>query len=208
MTEKESLEKGFALPLMEAFYSIQGEGFHTGKAAFFTRIGGCDVGCSWCDVKESWDAGKWPLTPTDKIVALAMDCQARSVVVTGGEPLMYNLGYFCSGLKSAGFETFLETSGSHGLSGMWDWICLSPKKYSPPLPEMLAKADELKVIVQSKSDFAWAEKNAGRVKRGCLLYLQPEWSVRNKMIPEIVEYIKGRPSWMISLQSHKYMRIP
>lgn len=208
MNESELLKKGLALPLMEAFYSIQGEGFHTGKAAFFARIGGCDVGCSWCDVKESWDASLWPLTLTEDIIAMARQNPARSVVVTGGEPLIYNLDFFCNELRKEGFDIFLETSGSREMSGIWDWICVSPKKYSPPLPEILARADELKVIVKDRSDFAWAEKNAGMMKKGCLLFLQPEWSARNIIMTEIVDYVKNHPSWMISLQTHKYMRIP
>ena len=202
------INSGLALPLMEDFYTIQGEGFHTGKPAYFTRIGGCDVGCSWCDVKESWNAGLWPLTKTDEIIERIEKCPAKSVVVTGGEPLMYNLDYFCSELKKRGFKTYLETSGSHPLSGEWDWICLSPKKNSPPLPEIYTKADELKVIIKSKGDFAWAEKSAEKIVENCYLLLQPEWSKRNIILPEIVEYVKANPKWRISLQSHKYIGIP
>ncbi len=210
MTElkNERLEKGLELPLMEDFYTIQGEGFHTGKPAYFTRIGGCDVGCSWCDVKESWNAKLWPLTDTDAIVERVAECPAKAVVVTGGEPLMYNLDYFCSELKIRGIKTYLETSGAHPLTGEWDWICLSPKKNSPPLQEIFEKANELKVIIQSKGDFEWAEKNAGRVGEQCSLFLQPEWSVRDTMMEPIVEYVKNNPKWLVSLQSHKYMRIP
>ena len=202
------LDKGLALPVMEDFYTIQGEGFHTGKAAYFLRIGGCDVGCSWCDVKESWNADLWPLTRTDEIIKRIETCICRSVVVTGGEPLMYKLDYLCSQLKNRGFELFLETSGSHPLSGDWDWICLSPKKFSPPLVEIYTKADEYKVIIQSKGDFDWAEKNIHRLRNDCKLYLQPEWSHVDDVMEAIVDYVKQNPKWNISLQSHKYMRIP
>ena len=208
MTTEVLLEKGLALPLMEDFYTIQGEGFHTGKPAYFTRIGGCDVGCSWCDVKESWNAETWPVTKTDEIVRRIESCPAKSVVVTGGEPLMYNLGYFCGQLKKRGFMIFLETSGSHPLSGQWDWICLSPKKFSPPLEEIYKHADEYKVIIQSSGDFNWAEKNIHRLRKDCRLFLQPEWSRVEVMMEEIVEYVKKNPKWQISLQSHKYMHIP
>lgn len=208
MTDIELLKQGMALPLMEDFYTIQGEGYHTGKPAYFTRIGGCDVGCSWCDVKESWDAALWPLTPADEIVNRVSACSCRSVVVTGGEPLMYNLGYLCKQLKNKGFELFLETSGSHKLSGEWDWICLSPKKFSPPLEELFSKADEYKVIIQSVGDFDWAEKNTHRLRKDCKLYLQPEWSKADAIMEALVDYVKANPKWNISLQSHKYMRIP
>jgi len=208
MTNEELLRKGLALPLMEDFYTLQGEGFHTGKPAYFARIGGCDVGCSWCDVKESWNADIWPLTDTDEIVRRIVSCPSKSVVITGGEPLMYNLDYLCSELKKAGFKTYLETSGSHPLTGMWDWICLSPKKFSPPLEEIYTKADEYKVIIQSKGDFDWAEKNSNRLRDDCKLFLQPEWSRRDTIMDEIIEYVKVNPKWSISLQSHKYMKIP
>jgi organic radical activating enzyme len=208
MNNKELLEKGLALPLMEDFYTIQGEGFHTGKPAYFTRIGGCDVGCSWCDVKESWNAETWPVTLTDEIVERVAACTCKAVVVTGGEPLIYNLDYFCKELKKREIHTFLETSGSHPLTGIWDWICLSPKKFSPPLEEIYNKANEYKVIIQSKGDFDWAEKNVHRLKAECKLYLQPEWSKAEILMEDIVEYVKAHPEWNISLQSHKYMRIP
>lgn len=208
MKDTELLEKGLALPLMEDFYTIQGEGYHTGKPAYFARIGGCDVGCSWCDVKESWNADLWPLTPTDEIVSRIASCTCRSVVITGGEPLMYNMDYLCHELKERGFQTYLETSGSHPLSGTWDWICLSPKKFSPPLEEIYNKADEYKVIIQSPGDFDWAEKNTHRLRDDCRLYLQPEWSKADVIMEAIVEYVKAHPKWNISLQSHKYMRIP
>ena len=208
MTDLELLKKGLALPLMEDFYTIQGEGFHTGKPAYFTRIGGCDVGCSWCDVKESWNAELWPLTQTDEIVRRIETCVCRSVVITGGEPLMYTLDYLCTRLKENGFQLFLETSGSHPLSGKWDWICLSPKKFSPPLEEIYNKADEYKVIIQSAGDFDWAEKNIHRLREDCKLYLQPEWSKADTIMEPIVEYVKANPNWNVSLQSPKYMRIP
>lgn len=204
----QQLEKGLVLPLMEDFYTIQGEGFHSGKPAYFTRIGGCDVGCSWCDVKESWNAATWPLTSTDEIVKRISECPAKAVVVTGGEPLLYNMEYLTAELKKREIKIFLETSGSHPLTGSWDWICLSPKKYHPPVPEIYTKAHELKVIIQSKGDFKWAEKMAEKVNSTCFLFLQPEWSKVDDLMDEIVEYVKDHPKWQISLQSHKYMRIP
>jgi organic radical activating enzyme len=208
MAGDDDLIKGLALPLMEDFYTIQGEGFHTGKPAYFVRIGGCDVGCSWCDVKESWNAQIWPLTRTDEIISRIKSCHSKTVVVTGGEPLIYNLGYLSSELKRIGFLTYLETSGSHPLTGDWDWICLSPKKYSPPLPEIFQRADEYKVIVQSIGDFDWAEKNLELLRNDCKLFLQPEWSKSDIIMQEIVNYVMKNPKWRISLQSHKYMRIP
>ncbi len=204
----ELLLSGKMLPLMEEFYTIQGEGFNTGQAAYFIRVGGCDVGCHWCDVKESWNAKLFPPTPTDAIVANAKQFPAKAVVVTGGEPLMYNLDYLCSELKNKQVKRFLETSGSHPLSGDWDWICLSPKKNSPPLKAIYIKADELKVIISNSGDLDWAEKNAKRVNEKCILYLQPEWSKAKEMIPLITEYIMANPRWKVSLQSHKYMNIP
>ena len=202
------LREGKLLPLMEEFYTLQGEGFHTGQAAYFVRIGGCDVGCHWCDSKESWDASKYPPVPVDQIIEHAASFPAKAIVVTGGEPSLYNLDYLCQGLKSKGIRTFLETSGSVPLTGMWDWICLSPKKDAPPLSDIFKLADELKVIIEDPGDFEWAEKNAMSVKDGCLTYLQPEWSVSEQITPFIVKYIMDHPRWKISLQSHKYMRIP
>ncbi len=193
---------------MEEFYSLQGEGFHTGKPAWFIRIGGCDVGCRWCDVKESWNASQFPPIPADEVIARATECPAGSVVVTGGEPMLYNLDYLCRGLKSHGLSTYLETSGSQELSGIWDWVCVSPKKDSPPLEEVLIKADELKVIIHDETDFSWAEEQSSKVNPACILFLQPEWSVATRMMPRIVDYIKSHPKWRISLQSHKYMHIP
>ena len=202
------LAGGRALPLMEAFYSLQGEGHNTGQAAYFVRIGGCDVGCHWCDVKEAWNAGIFSPVQTDQIIQRAAAFPAKAIVVTGGEPLMYNLDYLCEGLKKLEIRCFLETSGSHPLSGSWDWICLSPKKDCQPEPAVFSKADELKVIIHDPEDFLWAEENAGRVNEKCFLYLQPEWSRRNLIMPMIISYIKENPKWRISLQSHKFMHIP
>ena len=208
-TEEEILlSQGKLLPLMEEFYTLQGEGFHTGQAAYFVRICGCDVGCHWCDIKESWDASKYPPVPVDQIIEHAASYPAKAIVVTGGEPLLYNLAYLCNESKIKGIRTFLETSGSLPLTGNWDWICLSPKKDAPPLPEIYLLADELKIIIEAPDDFRWAEENALKVKDGCRLYLQPEWSVCEEITPCIVGYIKDHPKWRISLQSHKYMRIP
>lgn len=201
-------EDGSLLPLMEEFYTIQGEGYHTGKAAYFIRLGGCDVGCHWCDVKESWDASIHPPTHTDKIVEKASLYPAQTVVITGGEPLLYNLDNLTSSLKEAGIQTFMETSGAYPLSGFWDWICLSPKKFKAPLPEVLMAAGELKVIVFNKSDFQWAEDHAAKVSPNCKLYLQPEWSKAAEVTPLIIEYVKENPKWNISLQTHKYLNIP
>jgi len=202
------LNQGKALPLMESFYSLQGEGYNTGKAAFFIRIGGCDVGCNWCDVKEGWDANIHPLTPTDNIINDAIQYPAKAVVVTGGEPLLYKLDYLCSEFKKKQIGTYLETSGSSPLSGIWDWICLSPKKNIPPLPDIFNIANELKIIIFDNSDFDWAELNATKINQHAKRYLQPEWSNRKKMMPLMVDYILKNPSWNISLQSHKYMNIP
>lgn len=197
-----------ALPVMEAFYTLQGEGFHQGKAAYFIRLGGCDVGCVWCDVKESWDASKHPVQEIDAIVAAAAAFPGRLAVVTGGEPLMHDLTALTASLKAAGFQTNIETSGSHPVSGSWDWICLSPKKFKAPLPEILPLANELKVIIFNKSDFAWAEKYAEQVSPFCKLYLQPEWDKAAAMTPLIVDYIKDHPQWELSIQMHKYIQVP
>lgn len=205
---KTLLELGIELPLMEEFYTIQGEGFHSGKSAYFIRVGGCDVGCHWCDVKESWDASLHPLTKTDQIVENASKYPGKAVVVTGGEPSMYNLDYITSELKSRGIQTFIETSGAYKLSGNWDWVCLSPKKTSPPKPENYPLANELKIIVHNKNDFEWAEKHAALVNPGCKLFLQPEWSKAKEMMPLIVDYVMANPKWNVSLQTHKYMNIP
>lgn len=201
-------DDGTLLPLMEEFYTIQGEGFNTGKAAYFIRLGGCDVGCHWCDVKESWDAELHALTAADTIIEHASQYPSKAIVVTGGEPLIYNLDYLTHGLKNHGLKTFIETSGAYSLSGVWDWICLSPKKFKAPLPRVAEKANELKVIVFNKSDFVFAEENARQVSENCKLYLQPEWSKAKEMTPLIVDYVKNNPQWEISLQTHKYLNIP
>ena len=204
----ELLVEGKLLPLMEEFYTIQGEGFNTGKAAYFIRIGGCDVGCHWCDVKESWDANVHPLTDADTILNNVLESKSPAVVVTGGEPLIYNLDYLTHRLKEFNIETYIETSGAYPLSGKWDWICLSPKKTMMPKDENYKHANELKIIVFNKHDFIWAEEQAKEVSKDCYLYLQPEWSKRNELTPFIVEYVKQNPRWMISLQTHKYIDIP
>lgn len=201
-------EDGSYLPLMEDFYTIQGEGFHSGKAAYFIRLGGCDVGCHWCDVKESWNAELHPLTSVAQIVANASKYPAKTVVVTGGEPLLYNLDLLTSELNKIGIKTFIETSGAYPLSGNWDWICLSPKKFKAPVQAITPLAGELKVIVFNKSDFEWAEEHAKHVSENCKLYLQPEWSKAEQMTPLIIEYVKDHPKWEVSLQTHKFMNIP
>ncbi len=202
------LRQGRLLPVMEEFYSLQGEGYNTGQAAWFIRIGGCDVGCNWCDVKESWNASLFPPIPADEVVERASSCRAGAVVITGGEPLLYNLDYLCGELKRRDIRTFLETSGSSDLSGIWDWICLSPKQDNPPLEGIYPLAHELKMIIHEPADFQWAEENAALVSADCYLFLQPEWSRAGRMMRPIVEYIKLHPRWRISLQSHKYMGIP
>ncbi len=207
-TNNTELESGIALPLMEDFYTIQGEGYHTGKAAYFMRVGGCDVGCHWCDVKESWDASLHPLTSIKKMVENALAAPARAVVVTGGEPSKYNLVPLTKLLKEKGFKTYLETSGSDEITGSWDWVCLSPKKTAPTLPQNFEKANELKVIIHNKDDFRWAEKNAESCSNNTKLYLQPEWSKAKEMIPLLVEYVMANPKWEVSLQTHKYLNIP
>jgi 7-carboxy-7-deazaguanine synthase len=206
--DQQIFEGGRKIPLVEEFYTIQGEGFHTGKAAYFIRVGGCDVGCSWCDTKFSWDPSLHPVVPADQVVRHVLECPAAAVVVTGGEPLMVNMDYLTGMLKKHGIETFLETSGAYPLSGTWDWICLSPKKNAPPVEAIFPEADELKVIISEEEDFEWAVENSGKVGKSCKLYLQPEWSRRERMLPLIIDFSKQHPLWMISLQSHKYMHIP
>jgi 7-carboxy-7-deazaguanine synthase len=203
------------LPVMESFYTIQGEGFYQGKAAYFIRLGGCDVGCVWCDVKESWDASKHPQRTIDDIVEEVTnacppgdDSNGPVIVITGGEPLMHNLDELTRAIRAKGYRTNIETSGSWPLSGTWDWICLSPKKFKWPLPEVVSAANELKVVIFNKSDFAWAEKYADMVPPHCKLYLQPEWDKSAVVTPLIVEYIKANPRWEFSLQIHKYMQVP
>ena len=206
-TTQQLINKGEMLPLMEEFYTIQGEGFHSGKAAYFIRIGGCDVGCHWCDVKESWNADLHPPTNTDSIISNVIKF-AKTVVVTGGEPSMWNLEYITNSLQKKNIKTHIETSGAYKLTGKWDWICLSPKKTKLPLEAIYPKADELKIIVVNKNDFKFAEEQASKVTENCELFLQPEWSKRKVMIPLIVAYVMKNPQWKISLQTHKYLNIP
>lgn len=208
LASSDNITASVKLPVMEAFYTVQGEGFHQGKAAYFIRLGGCDVGCHWCDVKDSWDASQHPQRKVTDVVAEAAQYPGRLAVITGGEPLMHDLGPLCDELHRYGFMINIETSGAHPLSGALDWICLSPKKFKAPLPEVYDKADELKVVVYNKSDFKWAEDFAGKMRPGCKLYLQPEWSVSDKMLPQIIDYVKENPGWQISLQVHKFMNIP
>ncbi|MCB0788936.1 MAG: 7-carboxy-7-deazaguanine synthase QueE [Flavobacteriales bacterium] len=199
---------GSLLPVMEAFGTVQGEGAYTGQAAWFIRLGGCDVGCTWCDVKESWDAAAHPVRSVDDLVAEALEQPARIAVITGGEPAMHELGPLTHALRAAGFRTHIETSGAHPLSGEWHWICFSPKKFRAPLPEIYDRADELKVIVYNRHDLDWAGEHAARVRPGCLLYLQPEWDRRDKVMPLITAQVQAHPEWRISLQTHKYLGIP
>jgi len=193
---------------MEQFYTIQGEGFHQGRAAYFIRLGGCDVGCVWCDVKESWDATAHPMMEINELVNLVKITPAEIVVITGGEPLMHQLDVLTTELQRAGLKTHIETSGAHSLSGTWDWICLSPKKFKAPLPEIVPLTNELKVVVFNKSDFEWAELYAEKTNPSCKLYLQPEWDKASAMTPLMVEYIKANPRWELSLQLHKYIQVP
>ena len=193
---------------MEMFYSLQGEGYHQGKAAYFIRLAGCDVGCVWCDVKESWDASKHPVLAVEEIVSNALAHPARLAIVTGGEPLLYNLDALTTALKKADFEVNIETSGSSHMSGNWDWVCLSPKKFKAPLNESIAAASELKVVIFNKHDFEWAETYAQQVPASCKLYLQPEWDKANEITPLIIDYIKANPQWELSAQLHKYIQVP
>ncbi len=201
-------EEATALPVMEQFYTLQGEGVHTGRAAYFVRLGGCDVGCVWCDVKDSWDAAKHPLWAIEDMVKTIKKTPSEIVVITGGEPLLHNLAPLTKALRSAGLRTHIETSGSSPLSGELDWITLSPKKFKAPLPEVLPHANELKIVVFHKSDFAWAEQWAAQVAPHCRLFLQPEWSKAESITPVIVDYIKAHPKWQLSLQTHKYINVP
>jgi organic radical activating enzyme len=197
-----------ALPLMEHFYTLQGEGRFTGHASYFIRLGGCDVGCVWCDVKDSWDASKHPLVLITEIVAAVVASGTKIAVITGGEPMMHNLDTLTEMLRAKGIRTHVETSGAHPLSGSWDWICLSPKKFKAPLEELIAAANELKTVIYNKTDFAWAEQFASIVSKDCLLYLQPEWSKSAEMNPLIIDYVKANPQWILSLQTHKFLDIP
>ncbi|GGG55160.1 7-carboxy-7-deazaguanine synthase [Croceivirga lutea] len=205
--EMRLVEQGLKLPLMEEFYTIQGEGYYKGTAAYFIRVGGCDVGCHWCDVKESWNAETHPATAINHIIENAA-AYADTIVITGGEPLTWDMGPLTKGLKAKGLNTHIETSGAYKLTGEWDWICLSPKKLKLPVPEIYPVANELKVIVYNKHDFEFAEAQAAKVGKDCILYLQPEWSVRDKIVPMIVDYVMKNPKWKVSLQTHKYLNIP
>lgn len=210
MTKEAILAKvnaGEMLPLMEEFYTIQGEGFYKGTAAYFIRIGGCDVGCHWCDVKESWNAETHPPTAVATIVENAAK-YSDTIVITGGEPLTWDMTFITTELKKRGLKTHIETSGAYELTGEWDWICLSPKKMKLPTAEVYKNANELKCIVYNNNDFEFAEAQAKKVGKDCILYLQPEWSKREKMIPEIVAYVMKNPKWKVSLQTHKYLNIP
>ena len=202
------VDQGKMLPLMEAFYTIQGEGFFSGTPAFFLRIGGCDVGCHWCDVKESWDANIHPPTHIDDMLTQIQATPAKTVVITGGEPLMWNMEPLTQLLKLYGYNTHIETSGAYPLTGQFDWICLSPKKNSPPLKAIIPMSHELKVIIHNKNDFSWSEQHSNLTANDCKLFLQPEWSKEKEMMPIITDYVMQHPKWNISLQTHKYMGIP
>lgn len=206
--DKSIYENGLKLPLVEEFYTLQGEGFHTGKAAYFIRIGGCDIGCRWCDSKITWNPSFHPLVSVKTIVANALKTPANAVVVTGGEPSFYNLEPLTTRLKDHGIKTFIETAGAKPLKGEWDWICLSPKRQSPPHESYFAIANELKIIIYEDEDYRWAEEMAEKVNPDCLLFLQSEWSRYEQNIPHIVEYVKNYPKWNVSLQAHKFMHIP
>lgn len=206
--KEDLLKKGEYLPIMEHFYTIQGEGANTGKPAYFIRIGGCDVGCHWCDVKESWNADLHPLIPITDLIPFLKDIPSKDIVITGGEPTLYNLVPLCDMLKNMGFNTFIETSGAYELTGHWDWICLSPKKTSPPKASIYKNTHEIKVIIFNQDDFKWAETHANLASENCRLFLQPEWSKIDKILPEIIDYVMKNPKWNISLQSHKFMHIP
>lgn len=201
------IKRGPSYPVMEHFYSIQGEGFFQGHASYFIRLGGCDVGCVWCDVKESWDATKHPRWPLDDLIETVQASPAKLVIITGGEPLMHDCMELTSALRENGMKVHLETSGAHPVSGTWDWICLSPKKFKPPNPEVLQLANELKIVVYHKSDFEWAEQFAAQVAPSCQLFLQPEWSKEREMTPHILNYIQSHPKWILSLQIHKYLGV-
>jgi 7-carboxy-7-deazaguanine synthase len=202
-----AVEKGIMLPLMEEFYTIQGEGYHTGTAAYFIRIGGCDVGCHWCDVKESWNAELHPPTHIGQIVENAKK-YSETIVVTGGEPLMWDMTELTTNLKAQNLKVHIETSGAYKLSGTWDWICLSPKKNKLPTQNVYDNANELKVIIHNKHDFIFAEEQAQKVNANAILFLQPEWSKKEEMTPQIVDYVMANPKWRVSLQTHKYLNIP
>lgn len=205
---RELLQNGKLLPLVEDFYTIQGEGFNSGKPAYFIRLGGCDICCSWCDAKFTWNPQNYPPVAVKSIVERAASFPAQAAVVTGGEPALYPLDILCRELKAKNIQTFIETSGAYPLTGIWDWICLSPKRRQPPLNEIFTHANELKVIIESDADLAWAEKNSAKVSAKCMLFLQSEWSKYAEITPVIVEYAKKNPKWNISIQTHKFMNIP
>ena len=206
--DSKAISDGLTLPVMEAYATLQGEGFHTGRSAYFIRLGGCDVGCHWCDVKESWNAEEHELKSITEIVESVKGQSSNMVVITGGEPVMYNLGPLTDQLSSKGYQLHIETSGAYKLTGVWHWICLSPKKNVAPQPCIYTKADELKVIIYNRDDFNWAEQQAGLVGDTCKLYLQPEWGRSKEMLPEITAYLKDNPRWQLSLQTHKYIGLP
>ena len=205
---RHSYSDGMSLPVVETFYTIQGEGFNTGLAAWFIRLAGCDVRCPWCDSKNTWSPHLFPIRTVDDLVNEVSATPAENIVLTGGEPLLHNLNPLCSALRASGYNILLETSGTHPLSGDFDWICLSPKTFRPPLPEMLAAADEIKVVVSGPDDIEWAEQCASQTKAGCLHYLQPEWDKKDVSMPILVDYVKRHPAWRISVQTHKFMNIP
>jgi 7-carboxy-7-deazaguanine synthase len=202
------VDRTFTYPLMEHFYTLQGEGNYAGQAAYFIRLGGCDVGCVWCDVKESWNADAHPQVTVAEMMANVKQFPGKIVVVTGGEPTLYPLQPLTDAIHAEGLRAHIETSGAHPLSGNWDWITLSPKKFLKPVPENVMPADELKIVVYHKSDFSWAEAYAALVRPDCKLYLQPEWEKREAMLPLIIDYIQQHPQWQLSLQTHKYINIP
>ena len=196
------------LPVMEHFYTIQGEGYYQGRAAYFVRLGGCDVGCPWCDVKESWDASIHPQLSVEEIVATVVESGAKICVITGGEPLMYDLNELTAELRKNNIRSHVETSGAYPARGTFDWITVSPKRYKPPVESILPLASELKVVINHRNDFRWAEQYAAKVSKECKLYLSPEWEQQEEMAPEMIEYVKENQQWEISLQIHKYLNIP
>lgn len=205
---KEVIDYQVALPVMESFYTLQGEGFHTGSPAYFIRLAGCDVGCVWCDVRESWDAENHPKISIQELVIQAKEFPGRMTVITGGEPLMYDLYPLTDSLQKSGFTTHIETSGAYPMSGLWNWICVSPKKFKAPLPEVLSVANEFKVVVYNQSDLVWMLNFLPSLPKDCILYLQPEWSKADHILPILIEFVKENPEWRISLQTHKYLNIP
>jgi len=207
-TENTAVKNGLILPLMEDFYTIQGEGYHSGRAAYFLRLAGCDVGCTWCDVKESWNAEEHVQTTIEKMVKNVKSSGADFCVITGGEPATYNLEPLTKALQENNIQTAIETSGVYPVTGMWHWVCFSPKKFKMPHESIYHIADELKIIVFNKHDLEWAKSHSEKVRIECRLYLQPEWEKRNEMLPLIIDFVKKNPQWRISLQTHKYMNIP